>query len=314
MLGTGQPFCRDLTSALARLFVNQVASIKSRAILAQAIMAQIQVRVILVVLHLKTRDRWQMVPGILRLLASARSWVLGTALPVESVGSSQILHCEIRAELVRDRSPLLEPARLRQAVQKSGGVVDSLSKCDAAVWEAAKGALTASQQSEIEHKRRVVVEQPTAHSARKQLEQEVAALFKFESAFQRQHKAAVDSYVLLAETSDKVKEQKTRVQQASVQAALETSTEAGAHHAGALGRSNPQRTAALLPAARHSQPGHGILPHHTRPTALVFPEAAGPLNATCSSIDITQFQLPSQLPFPVSRHGREQGGCGGMEF
>ena len=44
--------------------------------------------------------------------------------------------------------------------------MDSLSKCDAAVWEAAKGALTASQQSEIEEKRRVVVEQPTAHQAR----------------------------------------------------------------------------------------------------------------------------------------------------
>ena len=31
--------------------------------------------------------------------------------------------------------------------------MDSLSKCDAAVWEAAKGALTASQQSEVEEKR-----------------------------------------------------------------------------------------------------------------------------------------------------------------
>ena len=50
---------------------------------------------------------------------------------------------------------------------KAGGVVDSLSKCDAAVWKAAKGALTASQQAEIEEKRRVVVEQPTAQSERK---------------------------------------------------------------------------------------------------------------------------------------------------
>ena len=57
---------------------------------------------------------------------------------------------------------------------KAGGVVDFLSKCGAAVWEAAKEALTASQQAEIEEKRRVVVEQPTAQSARKQLEQEVA--------------------------------------------------------------------------------------------------------------------------------------------
>ena len=66
--------------------------------------------------------------------------------------------------------------------------MDSLKVC---VWEAAKGALTASQQSEIEEKRRVVVEQPTAHSSRKQLEQEVAAPSKLESAYQRQHKAAV---------------------------------------------------------------------------------------------------------------------------
>ena len=66
-----------------------------------------------------------------------------------------------------------------------------------------------SQQSEIEEKRRVVVEQPTALSARKQLEQEVAALSKLESAYQKQHKAAVGSCVLLAEEGDKVKDQKT---------------------------------------------------------------------------------------------------------
>ena len=90
--------------------------------------------------------------------------------------------------------------------------MDFLFKCDAAVWEAAKGTLTASQQAEIEEKRRGAVDQPTAHSARKQLEQEVAALSKLESAYQRQHKAAVDACVLLAETGGKVKEQKTRVQ------------------------------------------------------------------------------------------------------
>ena len=50
----------------------------------------------------------------------------------------------------------------------------------------------------------------------------VAALSMLESAYQRQHKAAVDSFVLLPETGDKVKEQKTRVQQTSVDAALET--------------------------------------------------------------------------------------------
>ena len=37
--------------------------------------------------RLPARDRWQMAPGILRLLVSAHSWVLGTALSVESVGS-----------------------------------------------------------------------------------------------------------------------------------------------------------------------------------------------------------------------------------
>ena len=106
---------------------------------------------------------------------------------------------------------------------KSGGVVDSL---------------------EIEAKRRVVVEQPTAHSARKQLEQEVAALSKNESADQRQHKAAVDSCVLLAEMGDKVEEQKTRVQQASV--------EAGAHHACCL-RDVATRLSLLAVAIRKGQ-------------------------------------------------------------
>ena len=71
-------------------------------------------RVTVSVLHLKTRDRLQMARGILCRLVSARSWVLGSALLVESVGSKQNLHGEIRAG------------------PKSGGVVDSLSKCDAA--------------------------------------------------------------------------------------------------------------------------------------------------------------------------------------
>ena len=80
---------------------------------------------------------------------------------------------------------------------KSGGVVDFLSKCDAALWEAAKGALTASQPAEIEEKRRIVVEQLTAQSARKQPQS------KLESAYQKQHKAAVDAFVSLVETGDK---------------------------------------------------------------------------------------------------------------
>ena len=117
------------------------------------------VHVIFVVLHLKTHDRWQMGLGILRLLVSARSWVLGTALPVASVVENKF--CMARS---------VQVLRAEQAASgsKSGGVVDSLSKCDAVVWEAANSALAASRQSEIEEKRRVVVEQPTAHSARTQ--------------------------------------------------------------------------------------------------------------------------------------------------
>ena len=131
--------------------------------------------------------------------------VLGTALPVESVGSSQIQHDERRAELVGDRGPLMVQANQSLVFQRQG--------CrDAATWEA-KGALTALQQAEIEEKRRVFVEQPTAQSARKQLEQEVATLSKLESAYQRQHKAAVDACFLVAETGDKVKEYPTANQQ-----------------------------------------------------------------------------------------------------
>ena len=95
-----------------------------------------------------------MVHGILRLLVGARS--LG--LRCWSKVWVQVLHGERHAELEGGRSPLLELARqLCEA-----GFVDALSKCDAAVWEAAKEALTASQQAEIEEKLRVVIEQPTA--------------------------------------------------------------------------------------------------------------------------------------------------------
>ena len=51
----------------------------------------------------------------------------------------------------------------------------------------------------------------------------------------------------------------------------------------ALGRSNPQKAAAMLPVARHSQPGPGIFPGHTGPNALVFPRAAGPRNSTAQA-------------------------------
>ena len=81
-----------------------------------------------------------------------------TAWPVESVGSKHILHGEISAGLAGGKSPPLEKVRGRRRV------VDSLSKCDAPVWEVATGALIASQQPEIEEKRRIVVELPTGLS------------------------------------------------------------------------------------------------------------------------------------------------------
>ena len=141
-----------------------------------------------------------MVLGILRLLVSARSGVLWTALQVESVDSSQIVHGQRRAVLWAAEAHCGRPARQLREAQKAGGVVDSL---DAAVWEAATEELTASQQAEIEAKRRVVVGQPTAESAHKQFEQEVASLSELESAHQRQQKAAVDACFLVAERATK---------------------------------------------------------------------------------------------------------------
>ena len=174
-------------------------------------------------------------------------------------------------------------------------------KCDAAVWEAAKGALTASQQSEIEEKRRGAVDQPTAHSARKQFEQEV------ESAHQRQHKAAVGSCVLLAETGDKVKEQ------ASVEAALETSSEAGARFCrfwpqqSARGSSNATYRPAS--ATRTWNPSWSISASCT----LTSRGRRSPRHRVRKRRNrqhhSTQFRLPSQPPFPVSR---AQQGAGWM--
>ena len=275
----------------------------------RTVQAEKLVRVILVVLHPKTRDRCQIARGILRLLVTARCWV-----PVENVGSKQTLHGEIRAGRAGGTSPPLQPAKLQQAIQSQGEFVDSLSMCDAKVWEAAKGALTASQQSEIKEKRRVVAEQPTAHSARKQLEQEVAARSKRESAHQRQHKAAVNSCVLLAETGDKVKEQKTRVQLASVEAELETSREVGAHHAG-CGRDVATLLSLLAAAIRKGQQQCYLPPGIRNPDLesfltighmrSFFPEPQVPQRYVRKHRNlrhrITQFQLPSKLPFLVSQ-------------
>ena len=208
-------------------------------------------------------------------------------------------------------------------------VVDSLSKCDAAVWEAAKGALTASQQSEIEERRRGAVDQPRGHSARKQLEEEVAALSKLESAYQRQHKAAVDACVLLAETGGKVKEQKTRVQQASVKAALETSREAGAHHVGCGGdvatllsllaaalRKGQQQC--YLPPGIRNQDLESFLvtlgqlhsffprPHFAATPRAQASQPAAPHNAVPSSIQAT---IPG---FPGMAGGRADAGAVGL--
>ena len=140
-----------------------------------------------------------------------------------------------------------------------------------------------------EEKRRGAVDQPTAHSARKQLEQEVACpLQTRERAYQREHKAAVDACVLLAETGGKVEEQKTRVEQASVEAALEKArmrepTIGCGQAFVAFARSNPQGAAAMLLTARHPQPGPGILPGQSRPAARSHPGAAGPRDTACAS-------------------------------
>ena len=204
--------------------------------------------------------------------------------------------------------------------------MDSLSKCDAAVWEAAKVALTTSQQAEIEEKRGVAVEQPTAHSTRKQLEHEVAALSKLESAYQRQYKSAVDSCVLLAATGDKVKEQKTRVQQAYVEAALETSREAGVYHAGcgtgvatllslmAAAIRKGQRQCYLPPGVRNQdlEPFMAMLGHlHSfflGPQLPATPRAQAPQSAAPHDAG------PASFLATVPGFGREQGGCGGTEF
>ena len=73
-------------------------------------------RAILVVLHLNVHPdgRWLLVS------CAARNWVLGTALPVESVGSRQILHGERRAELVGGKRHPLEPTRLLRVIQRQG--------------------------------------------------------------------------------------------------------------------------------------------------------------------------------------------------
>ena len=60
-------------------------------------------------------------PSILRLSASARSWVLGTALPVESVGSKQTLHGEIRAGLAGGKKPCVGASQAAASGSKPGG-------------------------------------------------------------------------------------------------------------------------------------------------------------------------------------------------
>ena len=134
------------------------------------------VRVIFVMLHLNARYDGR--------------WVRGAVEPVASVGSSHYLHGERRAELACDVSSF-ERNRSRRPHEffvevRCGGVGGD------------QVLITAAQQGEIEEKRRVTCETPTAQS-----EQEVAVLSKLESACQRQEEATVDSCVLLEETCGK---------------------------------------------------------------------------------------------------------------
>ena len=261
--------------------------------------------------------------------------MLGAALPVESGFIANFAWRDVQVFRATKALRWSQPGcSERVKVRGSRGLSVKVRCCGVG---GGQGWLTASQQLEIEETRRIVVEQPTAHSARKQLEQEVAARSKLESAYQRQHKAAVDACVLLAETDGKVKEQKTRVQQASVQAALETSREASAHHAGCVeGRrggmgEDVATLLSLLAAAIRKVQQQCYLLSGTRNQDLesllvtlgklhsFFPGDTGPRNASCASIATCGIAERSSSFYPnyhsrFPRCGRGQGGCGGIEF
>ena len=146
--------------------------------------------------------------------------MLGTVWPVTSVGSSQFLNVDRRTEVV-DGTSLLPVFRSKMQLRLE-------EQRPKASWSLCRGhlpkcALTASEQPEIEEKRRVAWEPPAAQSARNRLEQEVAALAQLERAYRRQHKAVVDSCVCWLTWRKQIKEQEDGVQQASVEAALGTS-------------------------------------------------------------------------------------------
>ena len=179
---------------------------------------------------------------------------------------------------------------------KPGRVVDSLSKCDATVWEVAKGALTASQQSEIDEKRRVVDEQPTARSARKQLKQEVAAPPSTRALTRgstRQswtpafcwRKRVTKSRNRKRECSRRLWRQRWR-RPGKTARTMQVVGGGGdvATLLSLLAAAVRKGQQQCLLAARHSQLGPEILPGHTRPNALVLLGAAGFRNTTCASI------------------------------
>ena len=201
-----------------------------------------------------------MVLGILRLLVSARTQVLGTALSVDSVGSSQILHGERRAELVGDRGPPTVQASQPRLLQRQG---TSWTLCQNSMQQLGRrprgrpqhrcrpkskknGESSLSSRQHGRHARSSSKKLPPCPSSR--------------APAKRQHKAAVDACFLVAETGDKVEEQKLRVQQASVEAPFKTSTEAGTFHSGcgrgcghplvAPGCSPTQGTAPVVAGAR----------------------------------------------------------------
>ena len=198
--------------------------------------------------------------------------------------------------------------------------MDALSKCDAAVWEAAKGTLTATQESEIEEKRRIVVVQPRALGT----DATRARSRSFAQALERLPVAAQGSCLVGRNgrqsqgTENAGAPGDCRGSDGDVQGGrhvpsrlLEVAVGGGCGHAlVTLGHSTPQRQQQCF-----------LPPHIPRlgQHALAFPGAAGHHNATCASIATCGIaehsssfhpNYPSRFP----RWSSGQGGCGNIKF
>ena len=206
-----------------------------------------------------------------------------------------------------------QPVRYARA-QKARGVVDSLSKCVAAVWEAAKGTLTASQ--------RVVVEQPTAQSERKQLEQEVAAI----QARERQPKAAQGSggCMLPGGRNGRQSQGTENASAAGVcggSVGNVQSSRLSPHWlwcgVGEEGEETwPHCCRSWLQPSAHPEPGPGCFPGYLH---ACFPGAASPRNAACASNALCDCAERGRgnhscCPSPASRHSSGPHGRGSLEL